>query len=155
MDNHGKLPEGPIGSERNQRCSHGNELRGWKRSNGWPTDPLWKRARGSGGMRTNPRKACKRTNVTGSVGTSPESPRKKTSQLGGTEQIEEHDDGDGKVAVPEVPEMEGNGIVNMPENAEGGNERNGNAEMTNGPGSPESRKEGVAMMGLVIIWNEA
>ena len=60
-----------------------------------------------------------------------------------------------QVAVPEVPEMEGNRMADMPENPEGGNERNGNAEMTNGPGSPESRKEGVAMMGLVIIWNEA
>ena len=60
-----------------------------------------------------------------------------------------------QVAVPEVPEMEGKRMADMPENAEGGNERNGDAEMTNGPGSLESRKEGVAMMGLVIIWNEA
>ncbi|KAJ7720968.1 hypothetical protein DFH07DRAFT_784239 [Mycena maculata] len=53
-----------------------------------------------------------------------------------------------QVAVPEVPEMEGNRMADMPENAESGNERNGNTEMTNGPGSPESRKKGVAMMGL-------
>ncbi|KAJ7468965.1 hypothetical protein B0H11DRAFT_1920770 [Mycena galericulata] len=40
---------GPIGSERNRRRSHGNELRGLelvKRSNGWPTDPLRERAGG-------------------------------------------------------------------------------------------------------------
>ncbi|KAJ7784985.1 hypothetical protein DFH07DRAFT_763600 [Mycena maculata] len=43
-----------------------------------------------------------------------------------------------QVAVPEVPEMEGNRMADMLENAESGNERNGNAEMTNGPGSPES-----------------
>ncbi|KAJ7727681.1 hypothetical protein DFH07DRAFT_782419 [Mycena maculata] len=30
-----------------------------------------------------------------------------------------------QVAVPEVPEMEGNRMADMPENAEGGNERNG------------------------------
>ncbi|KAJ7747638.1 hypothetical protein DFH07DRAFT_1036953 [Mycena maculata] len=45
-------------------------------------------------MGTNHRKACKHTNLTGSVGTSLESPRKKTSRLGGTERIVEHGDGD-------------------------------------------------------------
>ncbi|KAJ7468329.1 hypothetical protein B0H11DRAFT_1921195 [Mycena galericulata] len=42
-------------------------------------------------------------------------------------------------------------MAEMPEDAEGGNERNGYAEKTNGPRRPEGCKEGVAMMGLNCI----
>ncbi|KAJ7732594.1 hypothetical protein DFH07DRAFT_780890 [Mycena maculata] len=91
------------------------------------------------------------TNVTRSMGTSLESPRKKTSRFGRMEQIGEHDDGAGKVLQKGGPDWNGcvrdarNGRewnVDMPENAEGGNEWNGYAEMTNGPGSPGGCKEG-------------
>ncbi|KAJ7720456.1 hypothetical protein DFH07DRAFT_784393 [Mycena maculata] len=91
---------------------------------------------GSGGVGTNPRKACKHTNVTGSVGTSPESPQKKTSWFSGTEQ---HDDEAGKVPQRIGPEQSGcvrdarNGRewnADMPENAEGGKDCEDNAEIT-------------------------
>ncbi|KAJ7431286.1 hypothetical protein B0H11DRAFT_1941916 [Mycena galericulata] len=36
-----------------------------------------------------------------------------------------------------MPEMEGNGMADMPEDAEGGNEQNGYTGKTNGPGRPE------------------
>ncbi|KAJ7507389.1 hypothetical protein B0H11DRAFT_2319406 [Mycena galericulata] len=38
-----------------------------------------------------------------------------------------------------MPEMEGKGMADMPEDAEDGNERNDYVEMTNGPGRPEGR----------------
>ncbi|KAJ7731942.1 hypothetical protein DFH07DRAFT_781107 [Mycena maculata] len=110
-------------------------------------------------MGTNHRKACKHTSVTGSVGTSLESPRKKTSWFGGMEQIEEHDDG-GSAEGRTRPDWSGcvgdarnrrEWNADMPENAEGGNERNGYAEMTNGPGRPNGCKEGADMMDIVII----
>ncbi|KAJ7718566.1 hypothetical protein DFH07DRAFT_784899 [Mycena maculata] len=102
-----------------------------------------RRARGSGGVGTNPRKACKHVNVTGSVGTSAESPRKKTSRFGRTEQ---HDGGAGKVPQKGGPERSGcvrdagNGRewnVDMPENAEDGKDCKDNAEITDWSGKAE------------------
>ncbi|KAJ7450510.1 hypothetical protein B0H11DRAFT_1928215 [Mycena galericulata] len=144
---------GLIGSERNRRCSHGNELRGLelvKCSNGRPTDPAAGKGRSwTGGVGTSPRKACKHGNVSG----------RNQEECGGGKDCKDNAEitdwspreREAGVAVPEMPEMEGNRMADMPEDAEGRNEWKDYAGKTNGPGRPEGRKEGVAMLGLVII----
>ncbi|KAJ7442571.1 hypothetical protein B0H11DRAFT_1932349 [Mycena galericulata] len=146
---------GPIGSERNRRRSHGNGLRGLemvKCSNGRPTDPAAGKGRRSGGrswtggVGTSTRKACKHGNVS----------RRNQEECGGGKDCKDNveitdwspREREAGVAVPEMPEMEGNGMADMPEDAEGGNEQNDSAGKTNGPGGPEGRRYEGLLEGL-------
>ncbi|KAJ7456297.1 hypothetical protein B0H11DRAFT_1925826 [Mycena galericulata] len=120
---------GPISSERNRRRSHGNELRGLEmRMDGQLIHC------GKGPEVRRPELDRRRGNKSSQGLQACECVRKKPGGMrrwkGLSPRVTE-----AGVAVPEMPEMEGNGMADMPEDAEGGNEQNG-------PGSPEGHVTG-------------